>query len=162
MRLSSSMVQGCRFFPLRLFLERWMCCSAVGLMTLLSRDFAHSKNNDTVPILSLMVIGLSRSIFSPPALSSDAFCAASASVRPLYGARISSGHAADVEERRFRTLGRQCSEDGFGVIRKWPVIEGEHHFACLQQMVAWILLPKPRAVCRVNLGHARNAESVGR
>ena len=27
-------VQGCRFLPLRLFLERWMCCCAVGLTTL--------------------------------------------------------------------------------------------------------------------------------
>jgi len=35
-----------------------------GLTTLLSRDFAHSKNNETVSILSLTVIGLSRSTFS--------------------------------------------------------------------------------------------------
>jgi len=74
--------------------------------------------------------------------------------------RISSGHAADVEERRFRTLGRQCSEDCFGVAGEWAVIKGEHHFTRLQQMVAWILLSEPRPACCVDLGHARNAESI--
>jgi hypothetical protein len=50
------MVQGCRFLPFRLFLERWMRRLPTGLTTLLSRDFAHSKKSDAVPILSLMVI----------------------------------------------------------------------------------------------------------
>src|SRR5262249_56329469 len=80
----------------------------------------------------------------------------------LENARLVGRVEADREEDRLGAMGGKSGQHRWGIF--WPgiVVEGEYDLALTQEIVLLeVLKPELRAAGRVDLDHARNAQSVG-
>src|SRR5262245_44879680 len=80
----------------------------------------------------------------------------------LEDARLVGGMQADREEDRLGAVRGEGGEHRRGVLRPWAVVEGEHHLAFAQEVVALEVLESEAGPAGgVDFDHTRDSQGVG-